>query len=516
MDRNLLLAVALSIAVYAAWFGFVDKRINPPAARPAAAAGATGAFASASSASGAPAPSAGAGSAEAAPRDAAVVLAESDSAALGDDSVRVNPHGAALASVLVTEPLGRVELVADPNAGLFSAWPELTFKRDEKAPGLAYTATRADGLKITKEFLPGPDKVLPRIRVTALNPTKKPIDVGSWTLTVGPGLGTIDSEKKDNAKVSRAIGLTPEDESQHLHGRIDKLKAGPNAGPYRWIGIDNRYFLAALLPPADRFEPVTAGGPPPSLALTAKPVTLAAGQTTVWEIPYYLGPKGHTWLSRYGLGLERSIDFGFFAWLGRKMLDALVILHGLLGNWGWSIIALTMCLQLLLAPLTYKSLKAAAAMRKLQPQIAKMQERYKDDPTRLNTEMMGLYKKEGANPLGGCLPMLLQMPIFLSLYNALRNSWELHGVGWMFWIRDLSAKDPYYVLPLVMGGLMFAQSKLNPPAGDPAQQQMMMFMPVIFTVMFLNFPSGLVLYWLTNSLVSTVLQLSLRSRLEAA
>jgi YidC/Oxa1 family membrane protein insertase len=177
---------------------------------------------------------------------------------------------------------------------------------------------------------------------------------------------------------------------------------------------------------------------------------------------------------------------------------------------------LTLCLQVLLSPLTYKSLKAAASMRKLQPQIAKLQERYKDDPTRMNTEMMGLYKKEGANPLGGCLPMLLQMPIFVSLYNALRNSWELHGVGWMFWIHDLSAKDPYYVLPLVMGGLMFAQSKLNPPAGDPAQQQMMMFMPVIFTVMFLNFPSGLVLYWLTNSLVSTVLQLSLRSHLEAA
>jgi YidC/Oxa1 family membrane protein insertase len=195
------------------------------------------------------------------------------------------------------------------------------------------------------------------------------------------------------------------------------------------------------------------------------------------------------------------------------MLAALVRIQATVGNWGWSIIALTLCLQVLLMPLTYKSLKAAASMRKVQPEIAKLQARYKDDPTRLNTEMMALYKTAGANPLGGCLPMLLQMPIFVALYNALRSSWELHGAGWMFWIHDLSAKDPFYVLPVVMGGLMFLQSKLNPPAGDPAQQQMMMFMPLIFTFMFLKFPAGLVLYWLTNSLVSTVLQLALRDRL---
>jgi YidC/Oxa1 family membrane protein insertase len=514
MDRNLLLAVTLSIAVYAAWFGLVDKRINPPVAPPAAAApGAPGA--SVPAAAGGTTGAANAPGVATAPRDPGAILAESDSVKLGDAAARVNPHGAALASVLVNEPLGRVELVADANAGLFATWPELTFKRDTTATDLVYVATRADGLKITKEFVPADGTILPQIRVTADNSTKHPIEVGPWTLSVGPGLGTIDSEKKDNAKVSRAIGLTPEDPTQGLHGRVEKFAAGTHEGKYRWVAVDNRYFLAALLPPQDRFAPVSSGVTPPSLTLTATSVTLAPGQTSVWEIPYYLGPKGHTWLSRYNLGLERSIDFGWFSWLGRKMLEALMVIHEYVGNWGWSIILLTLGLQLLLSPLTYKSLKAAASMRKLQPQIAKLQERYKDDATRLNTETMALYKKEGANPLGGCLPMLAQMPIFVSLYNALRNSWELHGVGWMFWIHDLSAKDPFYVLPVVMGGLMFAQSKLNPPAGDPAQQQMMMFMPVIFTVMFLNFPSGLVLYWLTNSLVSTVLQLSLRKRLEA-
>jgi YidC/Oxa1 family membrane protein insertase len=513
MDRNLFLAVALSIAVYAAWYGFVDKRLNPPAPARPAAAGVAASPSGAASAPNAPTAAGAAAPAPAAGREPSQILAESDEVALGEEQARVHPNGAALASVLFPEPLGRVELVADPSAGLFSTWPELAFKRDRKAKGVVYAATRPDGLRITKEFLPGAGTVLPQLRLTATNTTGHALDVAPWTLSVGPGLGTIDSEKKDNAKVSRAIGLTPAENG--LNGRVEKLTPGAHPGPYRWVAVDNRYFLAALLPSFAQFEPVEASGPAPGLTLTAKAVKIAPGRSFAWEIPYYLGPKGHTWLSRYGVGLERSIDFGFFAAIGRWMLKALMWLNERIGNWGWSIIALTLGLQLVLSPLTYKSLKAAAAMRRLQPQITRMQERFKDDPTRLNTEMMALYKKEGANPLGGCLPMLAQMPIFLSLYNALRNSWELHGSGWMFWIRDLSAKDPYYVLPIVMGGLMFLQSKLNPPAGDPAQQQMMMFMPVIFTVMFLNFPSGLVLYWLTNSLVSTVLQVSLRGRLNA-
>jgi YidC/Oxa1 family membrane protein insertase len=168
-------------------------------------------------------------------------------------------------------------------------------------------------------------------------------------------------------------------------------------------------------------------------------------------------------------------------------------------------------------PLTFQSLKAMAAMKKLQPEIAKLQQRYAKDPQRLNAEMMGLYKKHGANPLGGCLPMIVQMPVFVALYNALRNAWELHGASWIFWIHDLSAKDPYYVLPILMGALMFGQNKLNPAmGGDPAQQQMMTFMPIVFTLMFMNFPSGLVLYWMTNSLVSAVSQLALRNRLGLA
>lgn len=278
------------------------------------------------------------------------------------------------------------------------------------------------------------------------------------------------------------------------------------------MALTNRYFMAALVPSPEHFEPAAVPAAA-TVELTAKPVTLTPGGSFTWEIPYYLGAKGHDALERYGLGLEKSIDYGWFRDIGKPIFSVLTFLHARLGNWGWSIIALTLLLQVFLSPLTLYSLKAAAAMRNLQPQMTKLQQRYKDDPTRLNQEMMELYKKNGANPLSGCLPMLLQMPIFVALYNVIKASWELHGSPWTLWIHDLSAKDPFYALPVVMGGLMFAQSKLNPPAADPTQQQMMMFMPLIFTVMFAQASSGLVLYWLMNSLVSTLMQLALRDRL---
>ncbi len=508
MDKNLWLAVALSIGVYASWFGYFEKRFNPPQTHAASASRAPLAGSTPTDAA-APAGT----PTNAAPADRATVLAEADTVYIGDVEAKIHPRGAAIVSFLYPEPLGRVELVEDPGQGLFTTFLELTFKRDPSVKnGVVYTATRFDGLKISKEYLPGAGTVLPRVRVVAVNTTRRAIDAGAWTLSVGPGLGTIASEQKDNAKVQRALALTPE--AGGLKGHVDALKPGEHPGPYRWIGIDNRYFLAALMPSEQLFAQARTETPA-KLILTAKPVTISPSGSFTWEVPFYLGAKGHTWLSRYGTGLERSIDFGFFATFGRWMLTSLMWLNDRIGNWGWSIVILTLILQILLFPLTWKSLRAAGAMKKLQPEIVKIQQKYKDDAQKISAETMALYKTKGANPLGGCLPMVLQMPIFIALFNALRNSWELHGAIWMFWIRDLSAKDPYYALPIIMGALMFVQSKMNPPAGDPAQQKIMMFMPVMMTFMFMNFPSGLVLYWLTNSLVSTVLQVSLKSQLEA-
>ncbi|MEK7389172.1 MAG: membrane protein insertase YidC [Elusimicrobiota bacterium] len=514
MDKNLWLAVALSIAVYASWFGFFEKKFAPPPQQPvhvAATAAQSQPHGTAKSSPDGALPASQKSTTS--QTDPKTLLAEADSVLMGEVQAKIHSRGAALASYLYPEPLGHVELVAEPGQGLFMTFPELNFTRDLSVKnGLVYSALRADGLKVSKEYLPGQGTVLPRVRIVVLNTTRQPLDIGPWTLSVGPGLATIATEQKENADVQRALALTPE--ANGLKGHVETLKPGQYPGAYRWLGIDNRYFLAVMMPSAEHFAAAQVLSPA-TLILTAKTRTVAPRGTFTWEIPYYLGAKSHNWLSSYGLGLERAIDFGFFSQIGRAMLGALQKLHQATNNWGWAIVLLTVILQVILFPLTWKSLRAAAAMKKLQPEIAKLQQKYANDAQKLNSEMMQLYKTKGANPLGGCLPMILQMPIFIALFNALRGSWELHGATWIFWIRDLSAKDPYYVLPVVMGALMFLQSKMNPPAGDPAQQKVMMLMPVVFTFMFMNFPSGLVLYWLTNSLVSTVAQIALKKQLEA-
>lgn len=527
MDKNLVLAVSLSLLVYLVWFGVVEKRYkNVPAPTGSTTPASAGTprtptpllSPNATPAPGSTAPEPAPGLAAPRPVQQKVSREKliAESTMLGNPPAKfyVHPRGAGIVSCLYEGPLGDIELVEEPWPGLFSTFPNLSFTPQRKGDGsVDFTALRQDGVEVTKTFLPGRDTNLPRLRITLTNTTDQPLATGAWTLTIGPGLGTTETEQKENKKVWRAIGLTPAKKGSR--GKIEEFDPGRQKGVYRWVAVDNRYFLAAALIKEPDFPSLVVSDPP-LLVLTAVNRSLAPGASSTWEIPYYLGAKGQTWLTRYGAGLERSIDFGFFAQLGRFVLRVLSFLNTKTHNWGWAIIILTFLMQIVLFPLSYKSLKATAAMKRLQPQIAKLQQRYSKDPQRLQKEMMDLYKKSGANPLGGCLPMLLQMPIFIALFNTLRNAWELHGSGWIFWITDLSTKDPYYVLPLVMGGLMFFQNKLNPAATDPTQAKMMTWMPVIFTFMFLNFPSGLVLYWLTNSIISTIQQIALRKHFERA
>ncbi|MBI5210989.1 MAG: membrane protein insertase YidC [Elusimicrobia bacterium] len=526
MNRNLVLAVALSMLVYIGWYGYVDKRINPrPPIRPPATTGtrvspgegppragaATQPQASIPSSQSPTAPDA-APSAE--PLDRKTLEEASDRLTAGDAVLSIHPQGAAIVSCKYQGPLGLVELVDNPVPGLFATWPELRFAKQPAPAGTArYAAVRPDGVAVTKEFVWEGARALPRVLIRLSNETKRPLATGAWTLSVGPGLGTVPSEVKENDKVWRAIGLTPE--GKGTRGRINAFKAGSQTTDYRWAGVDNRYFLAAVAAP-QVFERIEASLPP-MLRFVASSYQLNPGESRLWEAPFYLGPKANNSLVHFGVGLERSIDFGTFASIGRLILRLLGMIHGLTGNWGWAIILLTVVVQTVLFPLSYKTMKSAAAMKRLQPQIARLQQQYAKDPSRLNSEMMELYKRSGANPLGGCFPLLLQMPIFIALYNTLRNAWELHGAHWIFWVRDLSAKDPYYVLPVIMGGLMWLQNKFSPSApSDPTQAMMMNWMPVIFTFMFLNFPSGLVLYWLTNSVISVSEQLALKGHFERA
>jgi YidC/Oxa1 family membrane protein insertase len=233
---------------------------------------------------------------------------------------------------------------------------------------------------------------------------------------------------------------------------------------------------------------------------------LEPGESISFDYVAYLGPKDYDLLKAAGHQFDAAIDLGFFSIIAQPLMIALKFFHGYLGNWGFAIILLTVCIKALFWPLTQKSYSSMKAMQKLQPKMAKLREKYANDKQRLNTEMMTLYKENRVNPFGGCLPILIQIPVFFALYQVLLRSIELRHAPFMWWITDLSAKDPYYVTPLIMGVTMFLQQKMTPTTMDPMQARLMMMMPVVFTFLFLNFPSGLVIYWLVNNVLTIAQQ----------
>jgi YidC/Oxa1 family membrane protein insertase len=396
-------------------------------------------------------------------------------------------------------------------------------------PGSNYTVTQPDartivfshvspqGWQATKTYTLSDDylhTVSLDIKALKSGAALPPVEL-SW----GPGLGTDQKEEKENYSVTRALGF-----SDGKPKKLQKFKPGdyPASG-LQWVAVDNRYFLAALIPS----EPAEFGTVSVYKANKKGPagITLVStkqAQTTPasYSFKLYLGPKGLDHLKSLQLNLEETVDFGFFGFLGKIALAVLLFLYKLTGNYGWAIIILTLIIQVLVAPLTLKSFEASAAMKRLQPKLKELQDKYKDNPQRLNVEMLNMYKSNKVNPLGGCLPLLLQLPIFWALFTTLRNAYELRGAHWLLWVKDLSAPDtltyiaglPINVLPLIMGIGMFFQQKMMSVATDPTQKSMMYLMPVIFTFMFWGFPSGLVIYWLTNSIFSMVEQYIILNR----
>ena len=217
----------------------------------------------------------------------------------------------------------------------------------------------------------------------------------------------------------------------------------------------------------------------------------------------YVGQKEYKVLKNIDPVLTNAIEYGWFTFASRPLFQLLSWLHGIFGNWGWSIIALTVLIRVVLYPLTYKGMMSMQKIKEISPQVKEIQAKYKSDPQRMNAAVMDMYKKHGANPLGGCLPMLLQIPVFYAIYRVLLNAVELQGAPWMLWVSDLSRMDSYYVLPILMGASMYYQQKLTPNNfTDPMQEKVFKFLPLIFTFFFITFPSGLVLYWFVNNLFS--------------
>lgn len=244
-------------------------------------------------------------------------------------------------------------------------------------------------------------------------------------------------------------------------------------------------------------------------AIVAQP-----GETIETGATLYVGPKNQENLKALSDGLELTIDYGMLWFLAQPLFTILKWIHSLVGNWGWSIILLTVLVKAVFYPLNATSFRSMAKMRKLGPKLQEMKEQFGDDRQKMSQAMMELYKKEKVNPMGGCLPILVQMPVFIALYWTLLESVELRQAPWLGWIHDLSQMDPYFILPLIMGASMFIQQMLNPTPPDPVQAKVMKMMPVIFTFFFLFFPAGLVLYWVTNNTLSIIQQYFITKKIE--
>ncbi len=285
-----------------------------------------------------------------------------------------------------------------------------------------------------------------------------------------------------------------------------------------WIAMVQHYFIGAWVPTSNvkyrYYSKVTASGLA-TIGVIGPKLEIAPGKTEEISSMFYSGPKIEKRLKELSPKLWLTIDFGWLYFFSLLIFKLLKWINEIIGNWGWSIITLTILIKLAFYHLSATSYKSMAAMRKLQPKVARLKEQYVDDKQGMSKAMMGLYKKEKINPLGGCLPILIQIPVFIALYYVLLESVELRQAPFIFWIHDLAAKDPSYILPILMGISMFLQQKLSPAPPDATQAKMMMFLPVIMTVFFLNFPAGLVLYWLVNNVVSVLQQWYITKRYES-
>ncbi|MEA3095505.1 MAG: YidC/Oxa1 family rane protein insertase [Caballeronia sp.] len=276
-----------------------------------------------------------------------------------------------------------------------------------------------------------------------------------------------------------------------------------------WVAMVQHYFASAWIPQQGAKRDIYVQKIDPALYRVGvqQPLqTIAPGQTVDVQSRLFAGPEEERMLEGVAPGLELVKDYGMVTIIAKPLFWLLEKIHSYVGNWGWSIILLTLLIKAVFFPLSAASYKSMARMKTITPRMTQLRERYKGDPQKMNSELMALYKTEKVNPFGGCLPVVVQIPVFISLYWVLLSSVEMRGAPWVLWIHDLSQADPFYILPVLMAVSMFLQTRLNPTPPDPVQAKMMMFMPLAFSVMFFFFPSGLVLYYVVNNVLSIAQQ----------
>jgi YidC/Oxa1 family membrane protein insertase len=513
MEKRVLVAAVLSGLVIIVWFSLFSPK--PPASAPA------------------PAPTAAAAGA---PVASATPIVERPAVPAvppvsGQDSTEVPLEGDGWRALV------------DPKGGVLSSVVLSAYKDEAGAP---LDLVRSGGDKPLSVGAPGPwnDELYQVERGTDWVSLRWSDGKSNWVekrVSAGKGKYALDVEVRAGGEPARAgtvvaaglqKGLKAEQQGRfggsdavlRIGGKLDRVNTAKLeglksvAGTVEFAGVEDQYFLFVLLPSGgvDEVRVSRVGTAPNTL-----PQVVVAGAGGAIRGTLYAGAKEHRTLVGYGRGLEETLSFGIFGFLSVGFLAALRWIQSWVVNWGVAIIVLTAGIRILLFPLNHKSAVAMKRMQQLQPKMKAIQDRYKErakkDPTvrqRMNQEVMALYKQEGVNPMGGCLPMLVQLPILWALYSLFAYAIELRHAPFVFWIKDLAAKDPTYITPILMTATMVLQQRMAPQMGDPAQRRMFMLMPFIFGFMFINFPAGLVLYWLVNN-VFTIGQQLLTERMMA-
>jgi len=556
--RRLFLAALLSLAVLFGWQVLFPP--PKPAPRPAIPAVATPSPAT-PAATPAPAPAAPVAASAAAPVESLAASAESEVAVEGADLVaHFTNRGAVLTSLRLKSRLegigsGGIELIQQRSAGPYPlalvggkgeplALNDVLFtvERSSDAKGerlsFRYRGKEGEAEKSLRFLAGGLVEIEATVRGT-----------GPWGMLFGPGLRQLSAEEL-NSRFARRAGSWLAAGEVHTLAPKDVKERTPIAGAdLSWVGLEDTYFLTAFVPraPLDRAQlvpvllhPATGGKsftaePAPEGDLSAEQKALSRDlrlelypRGEKLELTSFWGVKQYERLAALPYGLERAVHWGTLGFLSRPLLWGVQwIVQHVVANWGWAIVLATAALKLLLLPLTLTGMASMQKMQRLNPKIQAIRERYRpklrdkqgrhsgESQRQMNEEVMALYKAEGVNPAGGCLPLLLQIPVFFAFYNLLSTAVELWHAPWLGWIRDLSAADPYYALPILMGATQVLQQRMTPQAADPIQRRMFQLFPVIFTVFSLGFPSGLVLYWLVNN-VLTIVQQALYNRWKAA
>jgi len=372
-----------------------------------------------------------------------------------------------------------------------------------------------NGIMVTKNYHFKPDSYTIEVDYVVTNNSNSNQTAGSYTRLSRSAVESGSSLMMQNFAGGAIYINNDEEDGVFEKFDFDEFNDQPETvSTGGWASMIQHYFFAAWVPYADVQSTYTSKTEQGQYVLTTlnPSVDISPGQTiTLGGDQLYVGPKEHARLENLAEGLDKTVDYSFLYIFAKPLSTFIHWIYSLINSWGWTIIAVTVTIKLAFYKLSEKSYRSMAGMRKLAPRLAKIKETYGDDKQKIGKKTMELYKKEKVNPAAGCLPILVQIPVFISMYWVLQEMVELRHTPF-FYLPDLSAKDPYYIMPLIMGASMWFQQRLNPPPADPMQAKIMMMLPIVFTVFFLFFPAGLVLYWVTNNLLSIAQQMLINKK----